>query len=116
MPAGESPNFQLQVLEIRNCHGTKPLRISDMKNSTISINASLFQTLETLVIDNCELEEMPLEFLHNAPNLKYLSLVGNKIKFLAKSDLASSSTSVIIMSNVRRFNLLKPFFSLKSLN
>ncbi|KAI1709651.1 leucine rich repeat domain-containing protein [Ditylenchus destructor] len=77
----------LRKLEISRCRGKLPFQIiSNIKD----VERKNYSNLHTLILDGCHLTSMPTEILKRAPGLRTLSLVGNKIKLIEKSDLRQS--------------------------
>lgn len=79
---------ELNHFEIRSCHGS-PLNISAMSPANPP-----FGQLSEIIIEDCQLEEMPTSLLDNSPNLRTLNLRRNKITALKQADLREVAKSV----------------------
>lgn len=79
---------ELQHFEIRSCHGSS-LNISKLVPTTEN-----FDVLTEITIEDCQLEEIPMEILTQSRNLKTLNLKKNKIINLKKSDFNGIAKSV----------------------
>lgn len=75
---------KLRHLEVKKCRENFKLN-NPAENST----TNKFDSLETIDIEECGLNEVPKQLLAKAPNLKRLSLAGNKITVLKKEDFSS---------------------------
>ncbi|CAK5090014.1 unnamed protein product [Meloidogyne enterolobii] len=80
----------LKYLEAKKCKNQP--KFTEEKNENKELKQ--FNSLEWIVIEECLIEEMPINLLKRAPVLKSLSLSGNKIHSINVQDLAASKMSI----------------------
>jgi hypothetical protein len=76
---------ELRHFEMKKCRGNA-LNMSEFEGG--EDEAITFPALEGIVVEECEMQEMPFGLLKCAPNLKSLSLANNKIRIIRNVDLA----------------------------
>ena len=69
--------------------------MKDNNNNNSNNNSNNnFDSLKTIVIEECEMGEMPSALLARAPRVQSISLANNKIQRIAVADLAAGKQSV----------------------
>uniref|UniRef100_A0AC34QW30 Uncharacterized protein n=1 Tax=Panagrolaimus sp. JU765 TaxID=591449 RepID=A0AC34QW30_9BILA len=79
----------LQELEIKKCRG----KLAEKRENPI-VEYNFFPVLESIIIENCDLNEIPKSLISNTKLLKTLSLAGNKIIQVRQTDLEFAAQSL----------------------
>jgi len=87
---GLQTTSNLKYLEAKKCKNQP--KFTEEKNE--NKESKQFNSLEWIIIEECLIEEMPINLLKRAPVLKGLSLSGNKIHAINVQDLTASKMSV----------------------
>uniref|UniRef100_A0A914YCA9 Uncharacterized protein n=1 Tax=Panagrolaimus superbus TaxID=310955 RepID=A0A914YCA9_9BILA len=82
--------IDLKEFEIKECRGGA--LVEHRENQIVEFPH--FPKLESIIIENCDLETIPTIFLSKTPILRYLSLMGNKINEIKRDDLTDISNTV----------------------
>ena len=87
---GLQTTSNLKYLEAKKCKNQP--KFTEEKNE--NKESKQFNSLEWIIIEECLIEEMPINLLKRAPVLKGLSLSGNKLHAINVQDLAASKMNV----------------------